>query len=118
MNDTPWPTAGLACASPISGLVIELCGKARGANWISKDFFFSTAKCTLSSLSTSTDFFIAVCDAIKNSNSMAKKYSLVKHNVFCRLYEQCHDYEKLLLEMRRKGNCTSCGNKRILLNSP
>lgn len=44
MNNMQWPTAGLAYGSQISGLVIDLCGKARGANWISKDFH-STAKC-------------------------------------------------------------------------
>lgn len=82
MNNMPWPTAGLACGSQILGLVIDLCGKARGVNWITKDFFFSTVKCTCEFLSASTDVFIPVCDAIKISNSTAKKYSLVKPNVF------------------------------------
>lgn len=57
MNKIPWPTAGLACASEISGLVIDLCGKARGANWINKDFFLVQLNLLAISLSTSTDFF-------------------------------------------------------------
>lgn len=36
----------------------------------------------VSSLSSSTDFFIVVCDATKISKSMAKPYSLVKLDVF------------------------------------
>lgn len=78
MINMPWPTAGLACGSQILGLVIDLCGKARGANWITKDFFLVQLNVLVSSLSTSTDVFIPVCDAIKISNSMAKKIQSCK----------------------------------------
>lgn len=109
ITNVPWPTAGLACGSQILGLVIDLCGKARGADWITEDFFFSTAKCTCEFLvNYYRFFFIPVCDAIKIRNSMAKKYSRVKPNVFWKLCKQRCDYEKLLPEMKRKWNCTSC----------
>lgn len=57
ITSVPWPTAGLACGSQILGLVIDLCGKARGADWITEDFFLVQLNVLASSLSTSTDFF-------------------------------------------------------------
>lgn len=48
---------GLACGSQILGLVIDLCGKARGTDWITEDFFLVQLNVLASSLSTTTDFF-------------------------------------------------------------
>lgn len=49
----------------------------------------------VSSLSSSTDFFIVVCDATKISKSMAKPYSLVKLDVFWDNVNNVPNYEKL-----------------------
>lgn len=57
ITNVPWPTAGLACGSQILGLVIDLCGKARGADWITEDFFLVQLNVLASSLSATTDFF-------------------------------------------------------------